>query len=99
MIPHAHHAPPVVVVVTGAPGSGKTTLAARLAPALGRPLFAKDAVKETLYETLGAPTVEESRRLGRATFGLLYAMAGWLLDAGTGLVLEANFTREWSTTP
>jgi adenylate kinase family enzyme len=42
-----------VVLVSGAPGAGKTTLASALAPALGFPLIAKDHIKETLVDVLG----------------------------------------------
>ncbi len=42
-----------VVLVTGAPGAGKTTLAVPLAAELGFALLAKDRIKETLAETLG----------------------------------------------
>lgn len=41
------------VIVNGPPGSGKSTLAGPLAERLGVPLLAKDAVKETLLDTLG----------------------------------------------
>ena len=41
------------VLVGGVPGSGKTTLARQLAPLLGMPLIAKDAIKEALMTALG----------------------------------------------
>ena len=44
--------PPLLVVVSGMPSSGKTTVAEELARRLRLPLIAKDAIKESLYETL-----------------------------------------------
>ncbi|MFI5523786.1 hypothetical protein [Streptomyces platensis] len=44
----------VTVLVNGLPAAGKTTLARALADALTLPLFSKDAVKETLADTLAA---------------------------------------------
>jgi len=41
------------VVVSGLPGSGKTTVAQALAPLLKLPLFDKDAILEQLFETKG----------------------------------------------
>ena len=56
------------VLVGGVPGSGKTTLARQLAPLLGVPLIAKDAIKEALMAALGPPRdVAESQRWGRAS--------------------------------
>jgi predicted kinase len=40
------------VLVSGAPATGKTTLAGPLAAALGFPLLAKDHIKETLHDAL-----------------------------------------------
>jgi Ni2+-binding GTPase involved in maturation of urease and hydrogenase len=40
--------PGTFVVVSGPPASGKTTLARAVAPALGLPLIAKDAIKGEL---------------------------------------------------
>lgn len=55
------------VLVGGPPASGKSTLAAQLAPALGLPLLAKDTVKHALFDALGDPdTLDRSRLLGRA---------------------------------
>ena len=45
-------APRRIVLVSGAPATGKTTLAGPLAAALGFPLLAKDHIKETLHDAL-----------------------------------------------
>jgi predicted kinase len=78
-----------VVLVSGAPGSGKTSLAAPLAAELGYALLGKDRIKETLHDALGAPEPDLawSRRLGGAAMELLWALAA---DA-PAVVLEANF--------
>ena len=78
-----------VVLVSGAPGAGKSTLAGPLAAELGFALLAKDRIKETLAETLGdgAGELAWSQRLGAASMELLWALAA---DA-PAVVLEANF--------
>ena len=78
-----------ILLVSGAPGSGKTTLAEPLAQALGLPLFSKDHIKETLMEALQGPPGDLgfSRRIGGAAMDVLWRMAGQAPAA----VLEANF--------
>jgi predicted kinase len=80
-----------LVLVSGPPGAGKTTLAVPLAAELGVVLLAKDRIKETLHEWLGEsesePGLAWSRRLGAASMELLWALAH---DAPAA-VLEANF--------
>lgn len=85
---------PALVVVCGAPGTGKTTLARRLAQDLGLILIAKDDLKEALADEHGVGDRERSRELGRMAYDELYAKAAALLAAGTGVVLEANFYRD-----
>lgn len=81
----------VVVVVTGHPATGKTTLARSIAAALRFPLVAKDAIKERLYDTIGTGDIEWSHRLGRAAMRLLYDQIESILEAGVSVVAEANF--------
>jgi predicted kinase len=82
---------PLLVIVTGMPAAGKTTLARGLAQDLELPLVAKDDIKEVLYDTLGVGDPDWSRRLGAATYALLFAFCRELLSAGQAAVAEANF--------
>jgi predicted kinase len=78
-----------VVLVSGAPGAGKSTLAAPLSQALGLPLLSKDVIKEQLVETLpqGDPDpLVWSRVVGGVAMELLWVLA----RQPSSVVLEAN---------
>lgn len=90
--------PPLVVVVTGPPASGKSTIAAAIAKGLPAPLIAKDPVKEALFDGLGTGNADWSRKLGIATYGILYLMLEQELRAGRSCVLEANFDHNEAST-
>jgi predicted kinase len=83
---HAH-----LILITGMPGTGKSTLAGSLARYLGVPLICKDAIKEPLLDVIGAADRAESRRLSDASFAVMFALARECLRAGTDLILEGNF--------
>ena len=85
---------PLLVVATGMPSSGKTTVAEGLAARLALPLVAKDEIKESLYESLGAENVAASARLGTAAYALIFALARTMLASGVSPIVEANFFRD-----
>src|SRR5579859_5411354 len=90
---------PLLLVITGRPASGKTTLARQLAVDLRLPLIHKDGLKESLYDSLGASNRVESRRLGMATYQLQRVIAGEFLHAGVSLILESNFSEAHDGAP
>lgn len=90
----APHTP--IVVVSGPPASGKTTLATVIAEELGLPLIGKDPIKERLYDALGPGDREWSMRLGRATYPLLFDFLAQELRARRPVVIEGTFGPEYA---
>ncbi len=81
-----------LLVVSGHPGSGKTTVARPLAMALGWPLVSRDDLKELLFDHLGIGDREWSKALGAASYDLMDRTLGLLMETGAGVVAEANFS-------
>jgi predicted kinase len=80
-----------LIVISGAPCAGKSTVAAELRRLLGWPLLAKDAFKETLFDTLGAGDRDWSKRLSGASYALLLQAAEELLMTRRSCIVEGNF--------
>jgi predicted kinase len=85
---------PPLVIVTGPPASGKTTLGRALAMRLKMPFLYKDGIKETLFDTLSWSDRAWSRKLGVATYALLFHLLEMELAVGRSLVVESNFDAE-----
>ena len=88
---------PLLIIVTGAPCAGKTTLARRIAQEFRLPLIAKDDIKESLFDSLGWKDREWSKQLGRATMHLLFYFAETQLAAGRSCIVESNFRADMAT--
>lgn len=87
---------PLAIIVTGLPGTGKTSVARWIASTHGLPLACKDEFKELLFDTLGWRTASEdarawSRRLGRAASGALLLFLRAHASAGLPCIIESNF--------
>jgi predicted kinase len=93
---------PTVILITGAPGTGKTTLVSALLPRLAAagialPVFTKDGFKESLFESLGCEDRAWSARLGKASTLLLWHVLEQELAAGRSCLLESNFHSRLAT--
>ena len=83
----------VLIIVSGAPGTGKTTLARQVATDLRIPYLGKDLIKETLFDSLGTRDRAWSAKLGAASIVLLFKMIESHL--GVAVVAESNFYTEF----
>lgn len=86
-----------LIIISGPPGTGKTTLGKRLAKDLNLPFVHKDGIKELLFDKLGWSDRAWSRRLGIASYALLYYFLEAQLSAGCSCVVESNFHAEFDT--
>ena len=85
---------PVLIVVNGLSGTGKTGLAKRLATDLGLPCIGNDQLKEVLFDTVGWSDLEWSKQLQTASSSLLWSVTESVLEAGHSIMIENAFDRE-----
>ena len=86
----------VLVAMTGLSGTGKSTVAHRLARAFGARLFASDVVRKDLAGIEGVAPAAWGEGVyrpewTRATYDRLFALAEARLSAGEAVVLDATF--------
>ena len=81
-----------LVVVSGLPAAGKSTLAARLSADLGWAWVSRDRLGATVLGELGAVVPPDGRdHLARAKDRLVNAVADVVLATGPGVVIDGNF--------
>jgi len=81
-----------ILIFTGLPGTGKTTLSRQVADALHTPLVAKDDIKEIMYDRIGWSDKTFSAKLAQATFGIMEYVTEQHLKHGQSIVLESNYS-------
>ena len=79
------------MVVGGPPGSGKTTLAHKLAASLGCPLISRDEIKQGMAHGTPGFVAAPGDELTQRTFPVFFAVLELLLRSGVTTVAEAAF--------
>ncbi|GIF48480.1 putative kinase [Asanoa ferruginea] len=82
---------PTLVVVSGPPGSGKTTLAHAIGRAVGCPVVSRDEIKEGMAHATPGFVAAPSDPLTMRTLPVFFDLLRLLLSAGVTTVAEAAF--------
>jgi predicted kinase len=82
---------PTLVIVSGPAGTGKTTLAHRLAATIGCPAVCRDEIKEGMAAAAPDFVPGPSDPLTVRTYGLFFAVIRLFLEHGVTHVAEAAF--------
>lgn len=82
---------PTLIVVAGPPGSGKTTLAHKIAAAVGCPAICRDEIKEGMAHAADGFIAGPGDELTIRTLPVFFGTLELLIRAGVSTVAEAAF--------
>jgi adenylate kinase family enzyme len=82
---------PKCIIVTGRPGSGKNTLAKKLARALWMPMVSRDEIKEGYVNTFGVKHDELGPDANARATDLFFEIVNQYLVGNISIVIEAAF--------
>ena len=83
-----------LIIITGAPGAGKTTVAEALKEELGWPLVAKDDIKDHFFEEIEYQGRDFNAKLGNVARSLIVYFSNFLADLDTNFIIEGNFAKD-----
>ncbi len=85
---------PRLVLVTGLPGTGKTTVGQRIADHFRWPFITKDRFKELIFDGLGWSDKAWSLKVSATVHRIMDYVIEEELKAGRSIVVEGNFKAE-----
>jgi len=84
-----------LIIVSGLPGTGKTTLTEKIADKFNIPGVSMDAIKEVMWNTMGHEfEFEFADKVGKTAFELLFHFIEVSLSKNVSLAIEAHFHPE-----
>lgn len=90
---------PLLVVVTGCPGSGKTTLAHTLARKVGCPAICRDEIKEGFVNTMESSHESLGKDVNQGIYTTFFEILDFFLSKQITLVAEAAFQHNLWASP
>lgn len=79
----------MLIIMSGLPGTGKTTVAKSLSPLLDAVILSSDKIRKELFEK---PTYKREER--EIVYKIMILVAKYLLNAGKNCILDATFNKE-----
>ncbi|MFA5894583.1 MAG: AAA family ATPase [Candidatus Shapirobacteria bacterium] len=92
---------PKLIVITGAPGTGKTTIAKKISEEFSLPLIIKDKIKESLFDNLGwdIPGWDPDswqKKIGIGSIELMHYFSRILISKTVSHIIESNFVPKFA---
>jgi len=88
---------PIIIIITGRPAAGKSTLAKWLSQELQISVVSKDRIREELFERLGWNDREWAQLLGKASVDMMFYFAKAELEVGHSVIMDNAFHPPIST--
>lgn len=82
-----------IIIISGAPGAGKTTLAKMIAAAFDLPMFSKDTIKCLMADFIVGDGINYTQSLGRSSIEILRLMINELSKGSGAYIFESAFLK------
>lgn len=85
---------PLLIIITGRPASGKTSLAGLLAAEINCPLISRDALKEGYINTIGLHHYQLHAEVNRDIYETFFEVINLLISKKISVIAEAAFQHQ-----